>query len=188
MTEFTIHTETTAPEASKSRLAKIKASMGMIPNLYGVMAESPQLLEAYQSINSLFSSSSFNNDELTVVWQTINVENECHYCVPAHTVVANGQGVDSVITDALRNETPLPTDRLEALRTFTLKVVRDRGQLDDATVQAFLEAGFTRQNMLDVILGYAQKILSNYTNHFANTPVDKPFQKFAWERAAVTAE
>lgn len=81
MTEFTIHDETTAPEASKPLLAKSKAAFGRVPGLHGVMAESPELLEGYQRLHELFQKTSFDKDELTVVWQTINVENECHYCV-----------------------------------------------------------------------------------------------------------
>ncbi|MDW4500005.1 carboxymuconolactone decarboxylase family protein [Sulfitobacter sp. D35] len=187
MTEFTLHTAQTAPEASKPLLAKSEAAFGMIPSLHAVMAESPQMLEGYQQLHKLFQETHFNPEELTVVWQTINVENNCHYCVPAHTGIAKSMKVDDAIIDALRDGTPLPDAKLEALRDFTLKIVRDRGVVDDAAVQAFLDAGFTRRSVLDVILGYAQKIMSNYTNHFAETPVDKPFQKFAWDPAATKA-
>lgn len=180
MTDFTLHDENTAPEGSKELLAKSKAAYGMIPGLHAVMAEAPGLLEAYQQVHELFVNSSFDKDELTVVWQTINVENACHYCVPAHTGIAKSMGVDDAITNALRDKTALPNARLESLRDFTLALVRERGNLDDATVQAFLDAGFTKRNILEVILGYSQKIMSNYTNHIADTPVDKPFQKFAW--------
>jgi len=184
MTDFPMHDEQTAPEGSKPLLAKSKAAFGRIPGLHATMAEAPGLLEAYQRAHELFMNSSFNNDELTVVWQTVNVENACHYCVPAHTGIAKNMGVDDAITDALRNETPLPTARLEALRDFTLKLVRDRGNVDDASVQAFLDAGYTKQNILEVILGYSQKVMSNYTNHLANTAVDKVFQKYDWQKAA----
>ena len=184
MTDFTLHDENTAPEGSKELLAKSKAAYGMIPGLHAVMAEAPGLLEAYQQVHELFVNSSFDKafdaDEKTVVWQTINVENACHYCVPAHTGIAKSMGVDDAITNALRDKTALPNARLESLRDFTLALVRERGNLDDATVQTFLDAGFTKRNILEVILGYSQKIMSNYTNHIADTPVDKPFQKFAW--------
>ncbi|TDE38482.1 carboxymuconolactone decarboxylase family protein [Antarcticimicrobium sediminis] len=183
MTDFTFYDETNAPEASKPLLAKSKAAFGRVPGLHAVMAGSPSLLEAYQRVHELFVNSSFDKDELTVVWQTINVENGCEYCVPAHTGIAMSMGVDEAISNALRNETPLPTPRLEALRDFTLLLIRNRGFVDDASVQAFLDAGFTQQNILDVILGYSQKVMSNYTNHLAKTPVDKPFQKLAWTRA-----
>ncbi len=182
MTDFTLHTIESAPEAGKPLLEKSQAAFGMLPGLHAVMAESPALLEAYQVLHGLFASSSFDKDELTVVWQTINVENECHYCVPAHTGIAKSMGVDDAITDALRDETPLPSEKLEVLRDFTLSIVRDRGNVDDNKVQAFLNAGFTKQNILDVILGYSQKIMSNYTNHLAKTPIDQPFQKFEWHK------
>jgi len=103
----------------------------MIANLHGVMAEAPGLLNGYRQLNDLFLATSFDNEEKTVVWQTVNVEHNCTYCVPAHTIIANGMKVDSAITEALRNETPLPNARLEALRNFTLGVVRDRGAVSD---------------------------------------------------------
>ncbi len=187
MTEFTIHTEETAPEASRPLVAKSIAANGRLPGLHGVMAEAPGLLEGYQKLHELFLNSSFDKDELTVVWQAINVENECHYCVPAHTGIAKMMKVDDAITEALRDETPLPTPRLEALRSFTLKLVRDRGFVSDADVQAFLDAGFTQRNILEVILGYSQKIMSNYTNHLAKTPVDKVFEKYEWSRREAAA-
>ncbi|WP_163848693.1 carboxymuconolactone decarboxylase family protein [Pseudooceanicola aestuarii] len=180
MKTFTKHDETTAPDDSKPLLEKSKAAFGRLPGLHAVMAEAPGLLEGYQKLHELFVNSSFDKDELTVVWQAINVENECHYCVPAHTGIAKSMGVDDAITEALRNKTPLPNDRLEALRDFTLKLVRERGFVADADVQAFLDAGFTKRNVLEVILGYSQKVMSNYTNHLAQTPVDPVFEKFAW--------
>lgn len=184
MTGFTLHTEETAPEGSKPLLAKSKQAYGMIPGLHAVMAEAPGLLEAYQTVHDLFANSSFNKDELTVVWQTVNVEHACHYCVPAHTGIAMSMGVSDEISNALRNQTPLPNARLEALRTFTLDVVRGRGNMDKTAVQAFLDAGFTRRQILEVILGVSQKVMSNYTNHLANTPVDAAFKKLVWQKAA----
>ena len=72
MTDFTLHTADTAPEASKPLLENSQKAFGMVPNLHAVMAESPQLLEAYQRVHELFQNSSFNAEELTVVWQTVN--------------------------------------------------------------------------------------------------------------------
>lgn len=183
MTDFTLHTVETAPEDSRKSLNESKSAFGFIPGLHAVMAESPQLLAGYKALHEAFASTSFNADELTVVWQTINVEHACHYCVPAHTGIAHGMKVDAAISDALRNETPLPTSRLEALRSFTLAVVRQRGEVTESQLEAFLADGYTRQNVFEVILGVAQKVMSNYTNHIARTPIDAPFTKFAWQKA-----
>ena len=182
MSEFKIHSLDTAPEASKSLLEQSLKASGIIPGLHGVMAESPSLLEAYQTCHKLFVNSGFTKEELTVVWQTINVENACHYCVPAHTAIAKSMGVSDDISEALRDETPLQDKKLEALRSFTLSVVRDRGNVDESKIHAFLEAGYNNKNILDIILGYSQKIMSNYTNHLANTPLDKFAQKYKWNK------
>ncbi|MGB0119823.1 MAG: hypothetical protein WBP55_02575 [Solirubrobacterales bacterium] len=187
MTDFPLHDENTAPEASKDLLAESNEKNGMIPGLHATMAEAPGLLEGYQQLGKLFVNSSFDKDELTVVWQSINVEHACHYCVPAHTAIAKSMKVDDSITNALRDGTPLPDEHLEALRTFTLAMVRERGNVDDEAVQAFLDAGYTKRQALEVILGISQKVMSNYTNHLAQTPIDAPFEKFAWEPAPATA-
>lgn len=187
MSTFTLHTLNTAPEASKPLLQQAKSTYGAVLNLQAVMAEAPGLLEAYLRVHELVMTSSFTPEEVTVLWQTINVENGCAYCVPAHTGIAKMMKVDDAITQALRNRTALPSAKLETLRDFALQMVRERGHLSDAAVQTFLDTGFTRRNMLEVVLVYAQKIMSNYTNHLARTPLDKPFQKFAWSTADALA-
>lgn len=182
MTTLKINDVATAPEGSKNLLENSLKSNGMIPGLHGVLAGSPQLFEAYQTLHQLFSDSSFNKEELTVVWQSINVEHACHYCVPAHTGIAKMMKVEDAITEALRNETPLEDAKLEALRTLTLIIVRNRGQVSQEELEAFYAAGYGEQQVLDIILGVSQKVISNYTNRIANTPVDAPFKKFAWEK------
>ena len=182
MTSLNIHNIESAPQESKALLEKSQKAYGMIPGLHGVLAESPQLLDAYQQLHELFVNSSFNDDELTVVWQTINVEHACHYCVPAHTGIAKMMKVDDAIIEALRNETPLADAKLEALRTMTLSLTRNRGNVSQEDLTAFYAAGYGERQVLDIILGLSQKVISNYTNHIANTPVDAAFEKFAWKK------
>jgi len=151
----------------------------MIPNLHGVMAASPQVLEAYQMLHKLFADSSFNDDELTVIWQTINIEHNCHYCVPAHTAVAHMMKIDEALIDALGNKKPLADAKLRVLQDTTLKIVRERGVISAADVEAFYAAGYEPRQLLEIVLGTSQKIMSNYINHLADTPIDEPFKKFA---------
>ncbi|EGV44530.1 carboxymuconolactone decarboxylase family protein [Bizionia argentinensis JUB59] len=182
MTTLKIHNIETAPEGSKTLLEQSQKAYGMIPGLHGVLAGAPKILEAYQTLHQLFTESSLNDEELTVVWQTINVEHECHYCVPAHTGIAKMMKVDDNITEALRNQTPLENAKLEALRTMTLSIVRNRGNVSQEDLDAFYAAGYGEAQVLEIILGLSQKTISNYVNHIANTPVDEGFQKFAWKK------
>ena len=182
MTDFKLHDINSAPEGSKPLLENSQKGFGMIPSLHAVMAEAPQVLEAYQRLHQLVLDSSLDNDEKTVVWQTINVENACHYCVPAHTGIAKMMEVSDEITNALRDETELPNARLEALRTFTLNVMRKHGNVGKEDLEAFFAEGYENRHVLEVIMTLSQKVMSNYINHIAETPIDEPFKKFAWSK------
>jgi alkylhydroperoxidase family enzyme len=182
MADFTIHTPDTAPEASKPLLEESKKAFGRVPGLHATMAEAPALLDGYKHLHRLFAEeTSFDKDEITVVWQTINVEHECHYCVPAHTGIAKREKIDDAIIDALRDETPLADPRLEALRTFTLAVRDTHGRPSADQLAAFQAAGFDDRAILDVILLVAQKVMSNFTNSIFDTPTDAAFEQFLWQ-------
>lgn len=182
MRTFTIHDLDSAPEGSKPLLENSLKGFGMIPNLHGVMAEAPSVLEAYQILHQLFQDSSFNKDELTVVWQTINVEHECHYCVPAHTAVAHMMKVDPALTEALRNGEAMPAEKLQVLKDTTLAMLRNRGRLSEQEIETFYAAGYEQQQLLEIVLGLSQKVMSNYVNHIAKTPIDEQFMPFVWKR------
>ena len=183
MSTLKIHTIETAPEGSKASLKESVKGFGMLPNLHGVLSESPAVLEAYKTLGDLFSKqTSFNAEELTVVWQTINVEHECHYCVPAHTAIGHMMKVDASITEALRNDEKLADEKLQTLKETTLSLVRNRGNISESEVENFYNAGYTQKHLLEVLLGISQKTISNYANHLAKTPIDEPFQKFAWKK------
>lgn len=181
MNEFKRHTIESAPQAAQAILQGAQQSMGAVPNLLATLAEAPETLKAYNQLHTHFVNSSFDNEELTVVWQTINVEHECRYCVPAHTLIANSMKVDGAITEALRTGSALPTEKLQALHDFTLSMVRSRGNVTQADLEAFYAAGYAQQQVLEVILGLSQKVISNYVNHVAKTPLDPMFQPFAWD-------
>ncbi|WP_372859939.1 carboxymuconolactone decarboxylase family protein [Pseudoalteromonas sp.] len=179
MAEFTLYTQESASEEAKPLLADSVSAFGMLPNLHAVMAEAPTLLKGYQVLHELFQKTSFNAEELTVVWQSINVEHECHYCVPAHSAIAASMKVDQGIVDALVNETPLADAKLETLRETTLAMTRNRGVISNEQIEKFFAVGYAKQQLLEIIVGLSQKVMSNYTNHLADTPVDEPFKKFA---------
>ena len=84
------------------------------------------------------------------------------------------------VIKALRDNTPFADPKLEALRTFATVINDSRGWPTDAQVSAFLEAGYTQETVLEVILGTSVKLLSNYTNHVAETELDAAFAPNVW--------
>ncbi|MEO0467359.1 MAG: carboxymuconolactone decarboxylase family protein [Pseudomonadota bacterium] len=180
MANFTLHDETTAPDRARQTLAGAKSSLGFVPSLYAVFAENPAVLEAYQTLSGHFGKTGFTPLEQQVVTITASVENECHFCVAAHSTISAGQKLDMDVIHAVRDDRPINDPRLEALRRFTKQVVVQRGFVADADVDAFIEAGWDRAAVLGVILGVALKVVSNYTNHVAETPVNEQFKAFEW--------
>lgn len=179
MSKFKLHTMESAPQGTKALFENSLKNFGMIPNLHAVLGEEPVVLEAYQQLHTLFQQTDFNAAELTVVWQTINVEHGCEYCVPAHSLIADMMKVDPAVNGALRNKTSLPTQKLQVLHDTTLAIVRERGRISDGQLDAFFAAGYEQKHLLGIILGLSQKVMSNYVNYIAQTPLDEKFQAYA---------
>lgn len=173
MNPFPIHTLDTAPEASRDRLAAVKKAWGFLPKLQATLAESPVALKAYDDLFGLVASeASLSPAEQQVVYQAINVFHGCEYCTAGHTFLSRKAGVPEDAIQALRNRTPIADARLEALRSFAEQVALTRGFAGDAAVEAFIAAGFTRAQVLEVVTIIATKVISNYTNHLTHTPLE----------------
>lgn len=189
MTDFTTHTIETAPDAAKPLLEGAQKSVGFVPNLYAAMAEAPTLLETYQTVGKIIAKTSLSETERQIVMMTNNRLNGCEYCMAAHSTISKGAGVPEDVIDALRAGTEIEDAKLEALRRFAIVMNKTRGWPDNADIEALLAAGYTRQTVLEVVLLTAFKVLSNYTNHVAHTPVDDAFSGMAWTEAdAIAAE
>ena len=181
---YTVHDIDTAPQAARETLAGAKRAFGFLPNLLGVMAESPALAKAYVTLSSIFNETSFSATERQIVLLTTSFENDCDYCVAAHSIAAGMQKVPGDVVQAIRDGRPIADPKLEALRRFTAAVVTSRGWPSDADTAAFTRAGYGHQQVLEVVLGVGMKTLSNYTNHAAETPLDRAFAGAAWSKAA----
>jgi len=187
MIEFEKHTIETAPEAAKPILQSALKGYGFVPNLYAAMAEAPTILEGYMSLSAIFEKTGLSETERQIILMTNNRLNGCKYCMAAHTTLSQMAGVDGDIIDALRKNTPIADAKLEALRQFTIAINESRGWPSDAQLDAFMAAGYAPQNVLEVILGTALKILSNYTNHVAETDLDDAFKANDWNVAPPVA-
>lgn len=183
MLDFEIHDEETAPKDARDVLRKAREEIGMLPNIFGIMAESPPELKGYLSLDALLKETTLTTDEQYVVLMAVSAENGCDYCMAAHTAEAKEARVGDDIIQGVRDKGPLPDEKLEALRSFAAAVVKKRGHLPKEEIEAFLSAGYGKSNILEVILAVGMKTISNYTNHIANTPLDRAMEPFRWDPA-----
>ncbi|MEM8865729.1 MAG: carboxymuconolactone decarboxylase family protein [Planctomycetota bacterium] len=181
MSAFHVHTQETTSDAGREVLTAAKKKFGFVPNLMGVLAEAPAAAKAYATLGDLVAETSFTPTERHVVWFTINAYHDCRYCMAAHTTIAKAEKIPDQIIDEARADTGYSDERLNALRDFTLHLTDQRGWVDQTQLEAFHAAGYTKQHVLEIITVLAHKVLSNYTNHLAETPIDGVFAPHAWE-------
>lgn len=183
---FKIHSVENAPKGSEAILEGYKKKLGFVPNLMGIMAASPPVIEGYVALNQLFDKTSFTPAERQVVLLEVSAANGCGYCVAAHTAIAKMQGVSDAVVAAVRDGDTIQDAKLQTLRAFARSVAETRGYPTQATMSAFLAAGYGQTQVLEVILGVAMKTLSNYVNHVAGTPLDPSFESARWAQARHT--
>ena len=156
---FTQHTLETAPEGSR----ELMISTGR-PEAVGKLAESPEMLGGFLQSNHLFESSTLDPLSREVVVMTIATRNGCQVCIAMHTARLRQLKADPELITQLKNQQPLSDDHLDAIRHFTIRALETTGEVDDEEIKTFLEAGYTRRNALEVILGIGTYTMSTFAN------------------------
>jgi alkylhydroperoxidase family enzyme len=181
MPNYPVHTIASAPEKSKPALEWLKQAFGVLPNLPAVIANSPKLINSLVGLFQQVHSPGLSEAENQIVLLTDAVTNASTYAVAFHTALALQQGISSEETTAIR-ERRLPADkRFAALSKLAKTLIEKRGHLSEQELDAFLGAGFTKEQVLEVIAIVAASTITNYAGTIANPPLEDQFQQFAWQ-------
>jgi alkylhydroperoxidase family enzyme len=181
MATYQIHTIASAPEKSKPALEQLQQAFGALPNIAAVIANSPKLVNSLVGVFQQVHSSSFTEPEIQIVLLTDAVANSSKYAVAFHTALALQQGVSPEETDAIRDGRTPKDQRFAALSTLAKLLIEDRGHLGEQERRAFLDAGFTTEQIMEVIAIVAASTITNYAGTIANPPLEDVFQQFAWQ-------
>lgn len=182
---FKSYTKDNAPKDSAALVAQSVTNYGFLPKLHSVLAEAPAAYKAYLDTFALFENqSSFSPLEQQVVFMAANFENKCHYCVPGHSFLMTYQGMPADVIESLREGKPIADAKLEALRIYARRLIEKSGHLDDSELQSFLAAGYTQRQALEVLVGLASKLISNYANALARTELDDVSKPHVWVHPA----
>jgi AhpD family alkylhydroperoxidase len=184
---FPDHTLESAPPGSREIMAAMVRKRGHVPAAVARLASSPQLLDAFVKASGLFESASLDPVAREVVILTIATRNRCHVCVAMHTARLAALGAGADLIAALRDQRPLPDERLAAVQNFTLDVVAAAGAVSQDSMAAFLGHGYTAQNALEVVLGVGAYTMSTLANRLTGAPLDEQLRAFAWPEPAAVA-
>ncbi|MER6997588.1 carboxymuconolactone decarboxylase family protein [Streptomyces sp. NPDC000410] len=168
---FTSHTLETAPAASRKAMEGVVRHFGHLPDAVTRLAESPELLTGFLGLSASFERSTLEPLARETVVMTVAVRNDCHVCVDIHTAKLRALGAEQELIAALCDRLPLPDERLEAVRRFTLEVLAAAGGVDDGVLKDFLSYGFTERNALEVVLGIGAYTMSTFANRLVRAQV-----------------
>lgn len=159
-------------------------ALGFVPNMYLKMGNNPALLDAYTyAYNSFRANSGFNPVEQEVVFLSVAFENNCEYCMAAHSFVGDMMTkVPAEVTNAIRDNKLVPDVKLAALSKLTRTLTANRGHATQEEVEDFLAVGYKETHVLGIVAGIAVKTLSNYSNHLTHPEVDNAFAGRAWKK------
>lgn len=184
MSDFPIHTRDSASSDVHDIFDGYQDKLGFVPNLVGILAESPAALRTYATGYAQLGNSSFTPAEQQLLFLSVSRANQCTYCVAAHSMAGKMAGLDDDVIEDVRNGRPVLDPKLAAIAEFATKMVEKRGFVSAQDIETFQTAGHTRAQVLDVVLAVATKTISNYMNHIADTPLDDAFASTAWQPAA----
>ena len=180
MSAFPIHTIESAPEQSKPSLEALQSVFGIIPNIAGAMTTSPVLIGSLVGLFGKVHGGSFSEEQIQIVLLTNAVTNACSWAVAFHSFLAVKEGVDATDVDAIRERRTPRSAKNTALSTLARTLIEKRGHLNDKDMSAFLDAGFGKDHLLEVIAIVAASTITNYTGNVTNPPLEEAFQAYRW--------
>jgi AhpD family alkylhydroperoxidase len=180
MPVFTEYTAESAPPAARRLLTATQAHLGYLPAAMARMAASPQLTDGFLKLTAIFDSTTLEPLAREVLVMTVATRNRCHICVAMHTAALTALGAGPELIAALRGGRPLPDERLDAVRAFTLRVMDTAGEVGEPALRDFLARGYTTQNALEIVLGIGTYTMSTLANRLTGAPVDYQLAAHAW--------
>jgi len=158
--------------ANQATFDALKSKLGFVPNLYATIAHSENALSTYLALQN--APSSIEGKAREVVNLVVSQINTCAYCLAAHTAIGSMVGFTPEQILELRSGRASFDAKLDALAKLTRSITENRGHADQALVEAFFDAGWTKENLVDVIVTIGDKTVTNYLHATTQVPVDFP--------------
>jgi uncharacterized peroxidase-related enzyme len=163
-----------APDKAQPLLAAVKAQLGVVPNLFRLIANSPATLDAHLGHSAALSKGALPAATRERIALAVAEINGCDYCLSAHTYLGkNLAKLDDAEITANRNGASNDPKADAAVR-FAATLVHTRGHVGEADVNAVKAAGYTDGQILEIIAHVALNTFTNYVNEALKTEIDFP--------------
>lgn len=171
MTTFTVPTREQVTENNQAIFDNLNKALGFVPNLYATIAYSKNGLERFLAYQN--AKTSLSNKEKEAVNLIVSQVNGCIYCQSAHLVLGKMNGFnDEQLTEIRHGKSS--DNKLNALVALASDITKNRGNASEVIIDAFFAAGYTNENLVDLILQVSDKTAMNYLHNLTKVPVDFP--------------
>jgi uncharacterized peroxidase-related enzyme len=164
----------TAPVAAQPQLEAVRKQLGVVPNLFRVVANSPAALKGYLGMSGALASGSLPAPTRERIALAVAEINGCNYCLSAHSYLGRNLAKLSDAEIAANRYGGSLDPRADAAVRFAAKVARERGHVSDADVQAVRMAGYDDAQIVEIVQHVALNTWTNYINEVAKTEIDFP--------------
>jgi uncharacterized peroxidase-related enzyme len=163
-----------APVASRPLLEAVKKQLGVVPNMFRLIANSAAALEGYLGLSGALNKGALPAATRERIALAVAQINGCDYCLSAHAYLGrNLAKLDDAEITANRNGTSTDSKAAAAVR-FAVAVVRERGHVSEEDLRAVRSAGYDDAQVIEIVLHVALNTWTNYINMVGNTEIDFP--------------
>lgn len=163
-----------APAASQSLLEGVKKQLGVVPNLFRLVSNSPAALQGYLGLSGALAKGKLPAATRERIALAVAEVNGCDYCLSAHTYIGkNLAKLDDAEITANRNGASNDPVADAAVR-FAVKIAQARGHVSDEDVRAVKLAGYDDAQVIEIVQHVALNTWTNYINEVAKTEIDFP--------------
>jgi uncharacterized peroxidase-related enzyme len=173
MSRLTIPARDDVPADSKPILDAVEKQLGVVPNMFRLIASSPAALQGYTANNAALAKALDVKTRERIALAVAQV-NGCDYCLSAHSYLGMNMAKISNEEIALNRMGRSGDPKADAAVRFATNVVRDRGRVADADIEAVRKAGFSDGQIVEIIAVAAENVFTNLLNVVAGTDIDFP--------------
>lgn len=172
MNTFNVPTRNQVSENNQAIFDNLNKALGFVPNLYATYAHSETALENYLNLSN--AKTSLSSKEKEVINLAVSEVNNCVYCLSVHTAIGKMNGfTDDQILELRAGEASFD-HKLDTLAKLAKNITKNRGKTNQDVVENFLNAGYTKGNLVDTIVLVGDKTISNYLHSTTQIPIDFP--------------
>ena len=173
MSRLAIPAREDVPEASKPILDAVHKQLGLVPNMFRLIAQSPAALQGFTANNGALTKTLDVKTRERIALAVAQVDG-CDYCLSAHSYLGLNLAKISPDEVALNRKGESGDPKANAAVHFAAKVVRERGHITAADIKAVRDAGFSDGQVVEILAVTAENIFTNLLNVVAETDIDFP--------------